>query len=103
MKIYAADFRTENSAFSPLPTSYSDFEERMMVRNGDRSAYWDGYQSVNDRFRSLAKENGHDIVMGLDTHATPSGRIVRSDYERIRDEILDGLKAALPVDMVMLP
>jgi len=102
MKIYTADFRTENNAFSPLPTSYRDFEERMMVRNGDRSAYWDGYQSVIDRFRKLAEESGHDIVMGLDTHATPSGRIVRFDYERIRDEILDGLKAAMPVDMVML-
>jgi len=102
LKIYTADFRTENNVFSPLPISYRDFEERMMVRDGDRSGYWEGYQSVTARFQDLAEENGFEVVMGLDTHATPSGRIVRGDYEKIRDEILGGLQAAMPVDIVML-
>ncbi len=102
MKIYCADFRTESNIFSPLPTSYKDFEHCIMMRGGDTSGHFEGFRPVIGRFQELAKTKGFDIVMGLETIAAASGRIVRRDYERIRDEILDELKAAMPVDTIML-
>ena len=75
MKIYCADFRTENNVFSPLPINYKDFEDCIMMRGGDTSGHFDGFRPVIGRFRELAEKKGFDIVMGLETVAASSGRV----------------------------
>src|SRR5690606_11786642 len=54
-------------------------------------------------FRELTKQRGWEFVFCLYAVAEPSGVTVRAVYENLRDEILDALKAAMPVDMVLLP
>jgi microcystin degradation protein MlrC len=51
--------------------------------------------------RQLAAE-GHETVESLLAFAQPLGRTVRSVYESLRDEILDDLRKAGPVDGVIL-
>ena len=45
---------------------------------------------------------GWDLVEGMVAAAQPSGTTARAAYEALRDELLADLKAALPVDMVLL-
>jgi microcystin degradation protein MlrC len=54
------------------------------------------------RFRRMAEQRGWSVVESLCASAQPAGPIVRAVYESFRDEILEDLKAALPVDAVLL-
>src|SRR5690606_28333829 len=52
--------------------------------------------------RERARTRGWQIVEGLCAFSEPAGPTVRSAYEALRDELLDDLRSALPVDMVLL-
>lgn len=53
-------------------------------------------------WRERAHALGWEVAEGLSTFATPSGVVVRKVHEDLRDELLSDLKAALPVDAVLL-
>ena len=101
MKIFAGGIATETNTFSPIPTGREDFqvqrgkdalEGRIEHPSPDLSAVW-GQQ---------AKARGDAFVFSLMAWAQPSGITVRSAYESLRDELLDDLRAAMPVDVVLL-
>ncbi len=52
--------------------------------------------------RLRGKELGWDLVEGMVAGAQPSGTTTRHAYETLREELLADLRAALPVDMVLL-
>lgn len=101
MKVFAAGIATETNTFSPIPTSREDFlvqrgrdvlEGRIEHPSLDLSALW-GKQAAARR---------DEFVFSLMAWAQPSGITVRSAYESLRDEMLDDLRAAMPVDVVLL-
>lgn len=49
-----------------------------------------------------ARARGDELVFSLNAWAQPSGITIQSAYERLRDELLCDLAAALPVDVVLL-
>jgi microcystin degradation protein MlrC len=102
MKIFTACLGTETHTGAPLPTDLAAFENSHLVRNGahDPVAHMFGAPLVIWRERARAKN--WEVVEGLSTFATPSGLVVRKVYESLRDEILESLHAAMPVDCVML-
>ena len=51
--------------------------------------------------RRRARTDGFTLIEGTATWAEPAGLVSREAYESLRDEILDQLKAALPVDVVL--
>jgi len=57
---------------------------------------------MQDAFRRLTEARGWEVVESLSAVADPAGRTVRSAYKAFRQEILDDLESALPVDMVFL-
>ena len=50
----------------------------------------------------MTEERGWTVVASLCAFAQPAGNTVRTVYESFRDEILDDLRRALPVNMVLL-
>ncbi len=50
----------------------------------------------------LAAARGWEVAESLIANAEPAGKTLRKAYEGFRDEILTDLKAALPVDAVLL-
>jgi microcystin degradation protein MlrC len=101
MKIFVGGIATETNTFSPIPTSREDFlvqrgkdvlEGRIDHPSLDLSAVW-GQQ---------AKARSDAFIFSLMAWAQPSGITVRSAYESLRDELLDDLRAAMPVDVVLL-
>jgi microcystin degradation protein MlrC len=101
MKIFIASLATETNTFSPLPTGYQTFAETMLMRDASRRPATIGTAPVIE-WRRLGEADGHTVVESLSTFAQPAGRTIRSVYEAFRGEILDDLRRAMPVDMVLL-
>jgi len=102
MKIFTALLGTETNTFSPFLTGAANFEATCFHRNGE---YGDQPYSACVpliRWRDLSRARGWQVVESLATFAQPAGITLRSVYEAYRDEILNDLRAAMPVDGVFL-
>ncbi|MDA9391525.1 microcystin LR degradation protein MlrC-like protein [Bradyrhizobium sp. CCBAU 45394] len=103
MRLFAASLATETNPTSPLPTSLDSFKDCVFLRPGEHpeEAPLFGTEPLWVARRRAATE-GFTLVEGSCFAATPAGTTNRRDYEFMRDEILAQLKAALPVDGVLL-
>jgi microcystin degradation protein MlrC len=102
MRVFVAGLQTETNTFAPWPTGARGFEEAGIGRGaavleGQRSDY-----QTAQRWRDLCARDGHEFAAGLFAWAQPSGPIVQSVYEGLRDEILSELRSAGPFDVVLL-
>jgi len=102
MKIFTACLGTETHTGAPLPTDLSSFETSHLVRNGEHAEVPHMFGAPLVMWRDYARAKGWEVVESLSAFATPSGITVRKVYEDLRDEILNDLRAAMPVDGVML-
>ena len=101
MKAYFAGLATETNSFSSIPTATAAFDlgrKRGEEVFGDRGMYGEMARTL----RELADAEDCDVAPGLFVFAQPAGPTVQAVYERLRDELLDDLRAAAPVDVVML-
>jgi microcystin degradation protein MlrC len=103
MRLFAATIATETNTFSPLPTSLEAYKECVFLRPGEHpeetplmctAPLWVA--------RRRAKKEGFTLVEGSCFAASPAGTTNRKDYEFMRDEILGQLRAAMPIDGVLL-
>jgi microcystin degradation protein MlrC len=101
VKIFAGGIATETNTFCPVPTSLDDF---FVQRAGRAGASGSDPLNLDPRqlWGPLAEARGHEFVFGLMATAQPSGMTTASAYEQLRDELLERLRAALPVDVVLL-
>jgi microcystin degradation protein MlrC len=103
MKAFIAWLNTETNTFSSMPTSYRSFAEHgYLVRKGQHEEDMKDATLPVFTFRRLAEARGWKVVESLTAVTDPAGRTGRSVYEGFRQEILDDLRSALPVDMVIL-
>ena len=101
MKIFAAGIATETNTFSPIPTGLDDF---LVQRGSDVLAGRIDYPNLDltATWGQWCKARGDEFAFSLMAFAQPFGITVRSAYETLRDEILNDLRAAMPVDVVLL-
>ena len=101
MKIFVGGIATETNTFAPVPTALGDF----LVQRGTalRAGRID-HPSLNldSIWGPQAKSGGHELLFSLMAWAQPGGTTIKQGYETLRDELLNDLKAALPVDIVLL-
>ena len=102
MRIFAASLATETNTFSPVPTDRASFEAAFYAGPGEHPETPTLCSSPIVALRRRAAADGIDLVEGTATWAEPGGLLQRATYEGLRDEILGQLKAALPVDAVVL-
>lgn len=103
MRLFAATLATETNTFSPLPTSMAAYRAGVFLRPGehpDDTALMCTAPLLVARRRAAAE--GFTLVEGSCFAASPAGLTNRADYEAMRDEILDQVRAALPLDGVLL-
>lgn len=102
MKIFIAGLITETNTFSPIPTGYANYKETALY-HGDATAHASSWASgILHRWKELGTRDGATVVESLFAMAQPAGPTVESVYSAFVTEILDDLKAAGPVDMVLL-
>ena len=102
MRVFISQLVTESNTFAPLPTGRRAYDE-MGVHHGDATQIDpDGVFGTLTLWRRLAEASGHEVVEGLAAQAQPGGRTLRAVYEAFRDEILEQIRASLPLQAVLL-
>src|SRR5580658_1741186 len=101
MNVFFAALATETNSFSSIPTAEKAFalgQKRGEAVFSDRGMFGEMARAL----RELVALEGGRISPGLFAFAQPAAPTVQSVYERLRDALLDDLRAAAPVDVVML-
>lgn len=103
MRLFAATIATESNMFSPMPTSLAGYKESVFLRPGEHPE--DAPRMCTAPLwvaRRCAQAEGFSLIEGSCFAAGPAGTTVRKDYEFMRDEILDQVRKAMPLDGVLL-
>jgi len=102
MRVFTASLATETNTFSPMPTSLASYESAGIYRPGQHPDHATFFTGPLWAARQRARERGWTVIEGLCAWAQPAGPTTRTAYEQLRDELIAGLKKALPVDAVLL-
>ena len=102
MRVFAAGLQSETNTFAPWPTGERAFAEGGMRRGGEVLKGRGSDHQTAQLWRDLCERDGHDFTPGLFAWAQPSGPIVQSVYEAMRDEILAAIRDQGPFDVVLL-
>ncbi|MEQ1806299.1 MAG: M81 family metallopeptidase [Burkholderiaceae bacterium] len=102
MRIFSASFATETNTFAPMPTGMASFKERGYFAAGEHPEQMQFFAAPLWAARLRGAARGWTLIEGMVAAAQPSGVVTRAAYEALRDELLGDLRAALPVDVVVL-
>lgn len=102
MKSFIACLGTETNTFSPMPTGWQTFQDTMLFY-GDATRHAPSFFSLPlFVWREAGEAVQGQVVESIAAFAAPSGIIVRTVYEKLRDRLLNDLAKAMPVDIVLL-
>lgn len=101
MRMFVASLATETNTFAPLPTDRAAFERTFYAPPGAHPETPTLCSAPVVAARRRAKQDGFTLIEGTSTWAEPAGLVSRIAFESLRDEILDQLRAALPVDIAL--
>ena len=102
MRVFSAALATETNTFAPMPTGLSSFHERAYYPAGQHPDRMQMHSGPLWAARLAGPARGWTLIEGLVAAAVPNGIVTRAAYEGLRDALLADLRAALPVDMVLL-
>ncbi len=102
MRIFTAALATETNTFSPICIDRRAFEASLYAPPGKHPETPTLCSAPITVGRHIAAEKGWEVIEGTATWADPAGLVNRQTYEDLRDEILAQLRAAMPVDAVVL-
>ena len=103
LRVFTAGIAAEINTFSPIPTDIKSFQETYYFPAGKHprnekfmfsAPLWVAWQA--------AEKEELEVLEGLYAACQPAGNLARSTWETLRDELLQDLQKALPVDIVML-
>ncbi|MDX7949672.1 M81 family metallopeptidase [Lichenihabitans sp. Uapishka_5] len=102
MRVFTAALATETNTFSPICIDRRAFEASLYAPPGQHPATPTLCTAPLTVGRRVAAERGWTLIEGTAAWADPAGLLNREAYESLRDEILDQLRAALPVDAIVM-
>lgn len=102
MRIFTASLGTESNTFSPIPTGLASFMGPYHHGPGQAPDIPHHYTAPLHAGRRRARQEGFTLIEGSGFGTEPSGACAKSAYEHMRDTILAEMKAAMPLDGVML-
>lgn len=102
MRVFTASLATETNTFSPIPTDRASFEAAFYAAPGDHPDTPTLCSAPIPVLRRRAAEEGFTLIEGTAAWAEPGGYVRQDVYEGLREEILDQLRRAMPVDCVVL-
>lgn len=102
MRVFVSSLATETNTFSPIPTDRIAFEDAFYAAPGDHPEAPTLCSAPFIAARRRARTDGFTLIEGTAAWAEPAGLVGRQAYEGLRDEILVQLRAAVPLDVVLL-
>ncbi len=101
MRILICGLETETNTFAPWPTGSASFRDQLFRGDAScRSTETGG--GLARLYHELGTASGHDVIEGLFAYAEPSGPTIQHVYEEMRDEIVEQIAQAEPIDIVLL-
>ncbi|WP_048648864.1 M81 family metallopeptidase [Nitratireductor soli] len=101
MRVFVASLATETNTFSPLFVDRTAFEAAFYCPPGTHPQTPTLCSAPVVAARRRARADGFTLIEGTATWAEPAGLVSRQAYESLRDEILDQLQQALPLDIAL--
>lgn len=101
-RVALAGFLHESNTFLPVPSPVNDFRTTSWTEGADIFTRWSGALHEVGGLIDGCAAAGLSIEPLLVTYAVPSGTIVAEAFEEIASGITDSLRAAMPVDGVLL-
>jgi len=102
MHLFIATLSTETNTFSPVPTSLSGYED-YYLRHGTATREAPNLMTeALHCWRERAEQRGWRVTESLTAIAEPAGRTTASAWQALKGEILEDLRNAGPVDIVLL-
>lgn len=101
MRVFTATLATETNTFAPLPTGLEAFAAGS-YKAGTHPDQPSLFAAPLWAARQQAAARGWTVCEGLVAQAQPGGITTRAAWDALRDELLADLRAALPVQMVLL-
>ncbi len=104
MRIVTGGIAQETNTFQWQPTTLEDFSRAGFgtLARGQEILDLDGTGTVYGGAVGEARRHGVDLIPTTYGGVMPGGRVTREAFDSIRDEILAGIRNALPVDGVLL-
>ncbi|GLQ11134.1 microcystinase C [Devosia yakushimensis] len=102
MRVFTAALATETNTFSPIAIDKRAFEASLYAKPGEHPATPTLCSAPITVGREVCAQLGWTLIEGSASWADPAGLVARTTYEDLRDEILEQLRAAMPVDGVVL-
>lgn len=104
MRAFTATLATETNTFAPMPTGLSAFHQpghyfKAGTHPPEPTALSEWMLA---KVRERARRDGWTLVEGMMAFAEPAGRTTREAWDSLREELLADLRAAMPVDLVLL-
>lgn len=101
LRVFVASLATETNTFSPIRIDRSAFEDSFYAPPGQHPETPTLCSAAFTAARKRARSDGFTLIEGTAAWAEPSGLVSRAAYESLRDEILDQLARAMPVQVAL--
>jgi len=102
LRAFTAGLGVETNTFSSLHVGLEAFEQTFLYRPGEHPDVLTEVSAPLYVLRRRREVQDWAVLEGTYAFALPAGRVSRTAYETLRDEILGQLAAADPVDLVAL-
>src|SRR5215831_13418659 len=102
MRFFVAMFAHETNTFSTIATDRRQFEARDLRYGGEILEAYAGTGTCLGGMIDTARERGVTLLPSVATAASPAGRVTRDFYDEMERRILADLRAAGPLDGVLL-
>ena len=101
-RVFLGSIATETNTFSPLRTDLRDFKDSFFAPPGLHPSTPTLCSAIYPVARAKSGEFGWTLIEGTATWAEPGGIVNQRTWEDLRDQLLQELRNALPVDIVLL-
>ncbi len=101
-RVFLGSIATETNTFSPLRTDLRDFKDSFFAPPGLHPSTPTLCSAIYPVARAKSGEFGWTLIEGTATWAEPGGIVNQRTWENLRDQLLQELRDAMPVDIVLL-
>ncbi len=101
-RVGIAGFLHESNRFSPIPTPYQHFKDTSLTQGEALVARWEGTYHQLGGFLQGAREFQFEPVPLLATYGVPSAPIPSESFEQLASDMTESLRAALPLDGLLV-
>ncbi len=95
-KLFTGGIITETNTFAPMATRLEDWRTSDDPEGNETLGFF-------DQIAGLATERGWETFFGFGAYAEPAGKTTADAWEFLKGRLLEDLRSAMPVDLVVMP